>query len=84
MGHPVPLLFCELLLACTMAPLPSTGGVHWRKLLVEYALYSLLSSLKVDHIPSFLERLTFCSMEPALVPTVSRSLTSAVQKLPIY
>ena len=84
MGHPVPLLFSELLLACTMAPVPSTCGVRWGKLPVEYGLYSLFSTLKVDLIPSCLERLTFCSMEPALVLTVSSSLSSAVQKLPLY
>ena len=84
MGHPVPLLFSKLLLACIMAPLPSACGVCWGKLPVEYGLYSLLSSLKVDLIPSCLERLTFCSVELALVPTVSSSLSSAVQKLPLH
>ena len=74
MDHPVSVLFSELLLACTMAPLPRTCGVSWGKLPVECGLYSLLSSLNVDLIPSCLERLSFCSVEPALVPTASSSL----------
>ena len=81
-GYLVLLLFSELLLVCTMAPLPSTCGVRWGNWTVKYVLYLLLSSQKVDLI--CLERLTFCSMEPPLVPTVSSSLSSAAQKLPFH
>ena len=81
-GYLVLLLFSELLLVCTMAPLPSTCGVRWGNWTVKYVLYLLLSSQKVDLI--CLERLTFCSMESPLVPTVSSSLSSAVQKLPFH
>ena len=50
-GYLVLLLFSELLLVCTMAPLPSTCGVRWGNWTVKYVLYSLVSSLKVDLIP---------------------------------
>ena len=45
------LLVFELLLACTMAPLPSTCGYRWGNWPVKYVLYSLLRSLKFDLIP---------------------------------
>ena len=61
----LPLLFSELLFACTMARLTSTCGVRWRNWPVKYVLYSLLSSLKAELIPLSLECLTFCSVEPA-------------------